>query len=434
MAYLHDIGRVCSDRATSGAMRGGNRVSRSARSRARSGRVWALVVFVAGFLSAGCDKMLTERPDPGTRFDQPIEGLGNGELGRFQAGQTQFRRGFSIEEGLGPVFNNRSCASCHSSDGRGVLENSLVRFSRAGDPAVAEGGPQLQDKAVPGADPETLPAGVEVSRRLPPPVFGVGLMEAITDSSILAHSDPGDSNADGISGRPNYVVAESYVPATEPGAGPAAKIGRFSRKAQVPALLQQVVEAYHQDMGITSSFRSTDNVNPLSTKPNPDHAPDPEVGGGELDDVMNYIRMLAPPSPGEWTDRRRQGEALFTSARCGSCHVPVMRTGMHEIEALSNRDVYIYSDLLLHDMGDGLADNRPDGQADGREWRTAPLWGMRLVREFLGGDMLLMHDGRARSVEAAIGLHGGEGAGARDAFAAMTADEKAALVDFVESR
>jgi CxxC motif-containing protein (DUF1111 family) len=111
-----------------------------------------------------------------------------------------------------------------------------------------------------------------------------------------------------------------------------------------------------------------------------------------------------------------------------------MRTGWHEIEPLRNRDVPIYSDLLIHDLGDGLADNRPDGSADGREWRTAPLWGMRLVREFLNGAMLLMHDGRARSVEEAIDLHGGEAAGARDAFQSMTPEERGALIDFVESR
>jgi CxxC motif-containing protein (DUF1111 family) len=434
MASFQDFGDVCPDRATGGAVRVGDLPSHSARPRGRVVVGGAVVAATALLSFLGCDRLLTSRPDPGTRFDQPIEGLGNGELGRFQAGQTQFRRGFSIDEGLGPVFNNRSCASCHSADGRGVLENSLVRFSRGADLVPAEGGPQLQDKAIPGADPEVLPAGVDVSRRLPPPVFGVGLIEAITDSSILAHADPTDADGDGISGRPNYVVAEAFVPATEPGAGPSPKIGRFSRKAQVPALLQQVVEAYHQDMGITSSFRPQDNLNPLSTKPNPDHAPDPEVGGGELDAVMNYVRMLAPPAPGEWTDRRRQGEALFAAAKCATCHVPVMRTGTHEIEALSNRDVTIYSDLLIHDLGDGLADNRPDGSADGKEWRTAPLWGMRLVREFLSGDMLLMHDGRARSVEEAIGLHGGEADGARAAFQALTPDERAALIDFVESR
>jgi CxxC motif-containing protein (DUF1111 family) len=434
MAYLRDLVAWCTGRAATFTVRAGTRPMQFATANRRSTLALLLTAALAGAIVAGCDRLLTERPDPGTRFDQPIEGLGNGELGRFQAGQAQFRRGFTIEEGLGPVFNNRSCASCHSADGRGVLENSLVRFSRGVDLIPGEGGPQLQDKAVPGADPETLPSGVDVSRRLPPPVFGVGLIEAITDSCILSHADPGDGDGDGISGRPNYVTAEAFVPATEPGGGPGPRIGRFSRKAQVPALLQQVIEAYHQDMGITSSFRPNDNVNPLSTKPNPDHARDPEVGGGEVDAVMNYVRMLAPPSPGEWTDRRRQGEALFAAATCATCHVPVMRTGWHDIEPLANRDVLIYSDLLIHDLGDGLADNRPDGAADGKEWRTAPLWGMRLVREFLSGNMLLMHDGRARSVTEAIQLHGGEALGARNAFQAMTPDERAALLDFVESR
>ena len=418
--------------------KGRPRVMHSARRARRVAWLDPAVVAICALALAplGCGDLLTTKPPAGTRFDQPLDGLGNGELGDFQDGQTQFRRAFSISEGLGPIFNNVSCASCHSGDGRGIPANTLTRFSRAGDLALAEGGPQIQDKAIPGAEPERLPVGVEVSHRLPPPVFGVGLVEAITDSTILANEDAGDGDGDGISGRVNWVTPPAFVPATEPGAGPGLRVGRFGRKAQVSSLLQQTVDAYHQDMGITSSFRSVENTNPLSNVvvPGLDGAPDPEVGGQAVNDVMQYMRMLAPPSPGEMTPRREQGATLFATATCASCHIPSLRTGAHEIEALADRDVALFSDLLLHDLGDGLADNRPDGGADGHEWRTAPLWGLRIAREFLNGALFLLHDGRARSVEEAVRLHGGEAAGARDAFVAMSADERAALLDFVESR
>lgn len=396
----------------------------------------AVAICLLALLGAGCDKLLTTPPAHGERFDQPLPGLDNGELGDFQDGQTQFRRAFTIADGLGPIFNNVSCATCHSGDGRGTTANTLTRFSRGTDLVVGEGGPQIQDKAIPGAVAERLPAGVDVSLRMPPAVFGVGLIEALTDSVILTHADPSDADADGISGRPNMVTPPGFVPATEPGAGPGLRVGRFGRKAQVSSLLQQTATAYHQDMGITSPYFPTENVNPLAPAglPDPDRAPDPEVDAGKVNDVIQYMRMLAPPSPGDWTDSRRRGQTLFASARCAVCHVPTMHTGQHEIEALSNRDVTLYSDLLLHDLGLGLADNRPDGDADGQEWRTAPLWGLRIAREFLNGQLLLLHDGRAHSVDEAIRLHGGEAAAARDAFLAMPAADRAALIDFVESR
>jgi len=391
---------------------------------------------VAALMSAGCGKLLTTEPSAGERFDQPLDGLSNGELGDFQDGHTQFRKAFTINEGLGPIFNNVSCASCHSGDGRGKPENVLVRFSRGTDLDFSEGGPQLQDKAIPGAVAERLPSGVDVSYRLPPPVFGVGLIEAISDSTIAAGEDPGDANADGISGRVNWVTPAPYLPADDPGGGTTPRAGRFGRKGSVSSLVQQVTEAYHQDMGITSEFRPVENVNPLGPEvaAGVDRAPEPEVSVAKIHDLAQYMRMLAPPSPGEMTPARERGQTLFAGARCTGCHTPVLHTGPHEIEALSNRDVALYSDLLLHDLGDALADNRPDGSADGHEWRTAPLWGMRIAREFLGGRLLLLHDGRAHSVDEAVRLHGGEASAARDAYLAMPTADKLDVVDFVESR
>ncbi len=392
-----------------------------------------LLVLLAG---AACNEFGTEAPDDADLFDAPLPGLTPEELAAFVRGDEQFGVAFVPATGLGPIFNNVSCASCHSGDGRGRPENALTRFSRGSDLATDIGGPQLQDKAIPGAEPERLPAGVNTSLRLPPPVFGVGLIEAIPVATILANADSTDQDADGISGRPNMVTPGAFVPPTEPGGGSGPQLGRFSRKAQVTSLLQQIVEAYHQDMGVTSDFLPSENVNPLSGTPTEaaDLADDPEVATSDLQAVIHYVRTLAPPAPGGDTPQRQLGGDLFQQVGCTGCHIPVLQTGSNPIQALAFKPVTLYSDLLLHDMGDALADNRPDGAASGREWRTTPLWGLRVMREFLNGDAFLMHDGSARSVEEAILLHGGEALSARDAFANLPGNDRAALLDFVESR
>jgi CxxC motif-containing protein (DUF1111 family) len=188
-------------------------------------------------------------------------------------------------------------------------------------------------------------------------------------------------------------------------------------------------------MGITTDFLPVENVNPLAQQVGiaADKIGDPEIPAATVHAVTTYIRLLAPPAPGELTAERIEGRDLFTSVGCASCHVPEMNTGAHEIAALANKPVRLFSDLLLHDMGDALADNRPDRQASGREWKTPPLWGLRLVPQFLNGQMLLMHDGRARSIEEAILLHGGEAAGARTRFSALTPAQRRALIAYLES-
>lgn len=384
------------------------------------------IAFVA---LAACSDAFTSSPDPGDVFDGPVDGLTPAELAAFVEGDEQFGRPFAPADGLGPIFNNVSCAACHSGDGRGRPENVLLRFTGLG-------GPQLQDKAIVGAVPEVLPAGVAVSGRLPPPVFGVGLIEAIPEATIVARADSLDADGDGISGRPNWVTPPPWVPADQPGAGPGLRVGRFSRKAQVTTLLQQVTEAYHQDMGITSDFLPVENTNPQTSSATEaaDRVLDPEIPAATIRSVLAYIRTLAPPAPGADTPERQRGRVVFDSVGCASCHVPVMMTGPSTIAALANRPVSLYSDLLLHDMGPGLADYRPDGSAGGVEWRTAPLWGLRLMRDFLNGDEFLLHDGRARSIDQAILLHGGEAQGARDRFAALTPADRAAVVNFVGSR
>ena len=399
-------------------------------------RISSIAATVALLLSSvsGCDELTTEAPGDGDVFDAALPGLTNDQLAAFARGDAEFERRFAPTTGLGPIFNNVSCASCHGGDGRGRLSNALQRIGSVEDDFLrAVGGPQIQDKAIAGADAERLPTGVAVSLRLPPPVFGSGLIDAIPDAAILSRADPDDRDGDGISGRPNLVTPADYV---VPNAEAGQRIGRFGRKAQTATLVEQTTEAYHQDMGITSEFRPRENFNPLSSVPADvaDRAVDPEITLGTLQAVVHYLRTLAPPKPGADTDARTQARAAFATVGCASCHVPVLQTGASPIGALSNRPVELYSDLLLHDMGDALADNRPDGSATGREWRTTPLWGLRLMREFLNGQVLLMHDGRARTVEEAILLHGGEARRARDAFAALTDGQRRALIDFVESR
>ena len=395
----------------------------------------ALAVGAAAGLA--CADLVTSPVPDSELFDAPLPGLTASELAAFVRGDEEFSRRFSPATGLGPIFNNASCFSCHSGDGRGRLENALRRVGTPDDEFLASlGGPQIQDKAISGAEAERVPEGVPVSVRLPPPVFGVGLIEAIPDSVILAGADPDDADGDGISGRPNWVTTAAFVPPTEPGGDGQPRIGRFGRKGQVSSLFQQTVEAYHQDIGITSEFLPAEPRNPLASVPTDavDVVPDPEITTSVILAVVHYIRTLAPSGPGAMTDRRREGQALFQSVGCAQCHTPTLRTGAHRIAAVANRDVELFSDLLLHDMGDALADNRPDGQASGREWKTPPLWGLRLMRQFLNGDAFLLHDGRARTVEEAIRLHDGEARRARDAFAALTAEQRRALLDFVESR
>ena len=381
--------------------------------------------------------MLTEAPDVADVFDAPVPGLTAAEAAAFARGDAEFSRRFAPATGLGPIFNNTSCFSCHSGDGRGRIENSLSRIGSADDQFLSHlGGPQIQDKAIPGAEFERLPPGVPVSVRLPPPVFGAGLIEAIPAAAILALADPTDADGDGISGRANMVTSADFVPSNEPGAGPGQHLGRFGRKAQTSSLARQVIEAYLQDIGVTSDFTPHENRNPLSSVPVEavDRATDPEISASTVLATLHYIRTLAPPAPGGMTTGREEGRQLFSSMGCAKCHAPSFTTGPHQIAALSNKEVTLYSDLLLHDMGDELADNRPDGQATGREWRTTPLWGLRLMRNFLNGDAFLLHDGRARSVEEAILLHGGEAKRARDLFASASEANRAALLDFVESR
>jgi len=397
-------------------------------------------LFTAALLlvaATGCDTLLTAAPDDGELFDAPVEGLSTEEMAAFVRGDEEFGRRFAASTGLGPIFNNVSCASCHSGDGRGRLDNALHRIGTAADAFLGSlGGPQIQDKAIPGAYAESVPSGTAVSVRLPPPVFGVGLIEAIPESAILANADSADADRDGISGRPNWVYAADYVPAGTPGGGAERRLGRFGRKAQTSNLVEQTVGAYSQDMGITSDFLPVEVTNPSSVAQTlaADRVADPEVTSSTVASVVHYIRTLAPPRPGSESSAVAEGRTHFERIGCARCHTPAFTTGTSVVTALTGQRVELYSDLLLHDMGDELADGRPDGEASGREWKTPPLWGLRLMRQFLNGDAFLLHDGRARTVDEAIRMHGGEGRAARDAYVALPEAQRATLLKFVESR
>lgn len=381
-----------------------------------------------------CDALLTEAPADGETFDAPIAGLSTTQLAAFVRGDEGFGKAFTVHEGLGPLFNQPSCESCHPGDGRGSARTSFVRFGywngMAFDQLLSEGGPQLQERSIPGVPPEIIPASANgISVRTGPTVFGLGLIEAIPDSVILAYADETDSNADGISGRPNLVAAPDYL-----GQGPGPHMGRFGRKAGIAFLLHQVVNAYQQDIGITTDFLPVENAHPQAGVPVRDDVPDPELPAAVVNDVVFYLQTLAPPRQGDETPEIIAGKQLFSSIGCASCHRPSMQTGSdHPITALRNKEVHLYSDLLLHDMGPELADGFYEGMATGTEWRTTPLWGLRLIREFLGGTPVYLHDGRTSDLREAITAHGGEAQAAKDAYLQLSESDKQALIKFLES-
>ena len=379
----------------------------------------------------GCDTLLTEPPPEGDDFVSPLPGMTPAQTATFIEGDEAFEQAFVPETGLGPLFNNVSCEGCHPEDGRGTEADAFFRFSLGDDLLRDLGGPQLQDRAIPGVSPEVLPFGVDKSRRMPPPVFGMGLIEAIPEATILGRADPNDEDGDGISGRPNLVSPADFVPAGEVGAGEGLQLGRFSRKANVSSLVQQVAEAYHQDMGITSDFLPFENPHPQGGGPIRDSAPDPEISSNTVMAAVFYVRMLAPPRQIEPTGAAAEGRTLFENLGCGACHVPVMKTGPSALAGLNEVDVALYSDLLLHDMGPELADGRPDGQATGTEWRTAPLWGLRVQSDFTGGETFYMHDGRTTSLHEAILLHGGEAEASKNQYGRLRAESQAALQAFL---
>lgn len=388
----------------------------------------------------------------------------------------------SARDGLGPLFNSNSCQGCHTKDGRGQPPQSiadthftsLVRLSipptTADHELVAKlvgvvpeptYGDQLQPLAIQGLPAEGKPVvkydtingqfkdgtpyellkpklsitelnygalhpSTLLSMRVAPVMVGMGLLEAIPETAILAFADPDDRNGDGISGRPNRVW-DIKTQQTQ--------LGRFGWKANQPTVEQQTAGAFHGDIGITSSLFPEQSCSP--TQKDCLAAPDggkPEVSDEILSQVTFYASTLAVPARRQVTAPQVQvGQVIFNKSACASCHIPHYVTGNKAgFPELEHQSIQPFTDLLLHDMGEGLADDRPDFEVTGSEWRTPPLWGIGMV-ETVNGHTRFLHDGRARNLMEAILWHGGEAENSKQAVLALNATERAALLAFLNS-
>ena len=412
-------------------------------------------------------------------FELSARNLDNELRRTFEVGDSFFNQNWvtapastEARDGLGPTHNAQSCSSCHSHDGRGkppdnaddpvrglLLRLSITSANGPLDEPVYGG--QLQDRSiagvpaegriaisyeeVPGQYPDGTPytlrrpaygieelaigpihPEVQISPRVAPVTFGMGLLEAIPEDRVLELADPKDENGDGISGRANYVwdVVQGKL-----------TLGRFGWKANQPTVIQQAAGAFLGDIGITSSLFPDENcpVEQEACRRSPTGGA-PQISDARLEKVTIYVQTLAVPAMRNTEDKAvKQGARLFVESQCSACHTPRHETGeTHALEPLRSQVIFPYTDLLLHDMGPGLADNRPDGLPSGTEWRTPPLWGIGLV-DTVNGHTMFLHDGRARSIEEAILWHGGEAESSKNYFTGLTREERQALIKFLES-
>ncbi|MNK78227.1 Cytochrome c [compost metagenome] len=434
----------------------------------------------------------TVRKTDQNAFSMPSANLPPSRRVDFSVGNSFFRSPWVIapstttaRDGLGPLFNTNACQGCHIKDGRGHpptpddvnAVSMLVRLSIPDAPVYAKVieqlgvvpepvyGGQFQDMAVPGVAPEgkvrvdytAVPVrfkdGTEVELRKPslnitqlgygpmhpdtrfsarvaPPMIGLGLLEAIPDEAILANAEAQAKANNGISGRPNRVWDDAQQKTV---------LGRFGWKAGQPNLNQQNVHAFSGDMGLTTSLRPVDDCTDAQTacKQAPSgNGPngEPEVSDNILRLVLFYSRNLAVPARRDVSAPEvLAGKTLFYQAGCQSCHTPKYTTAANAAEPeLANQVIRPYSDLLLHDMGDGLADNRSEFQASGRQWRTPPLWGIGLTQA-VSGHTQFLHDGRARNLLEAVLWHGGEAKAAQQQVLSFNAEQRAALLAFLNS-
>ncbi len=416
-------------------------------------------------------------------FGLPAPGLTNEERRLFERGDSFFTQNWvtapastDARDGLGPTFNAQSCSSCHGHDGRGFpLEDSggdprlglLLRLSIPGvDPVTGKPNPdpnyggQLQDRAILDVAPEAtvsveyqliegtygdgtpyvlrkptfsvenlaygpLSDDIMISPRLAPQVMGVGLLEAIPETDIIANADPDDVDGDGISGRANIVW--------DPKLG-SKNLGRFGWKAEVSTVENQVAEAFSGDIGITSVLAPEQNC-PAAQKSCADspNGGTPELTDERLGTVTFYNRTLSVPAMRDTESSTvLAGAERFHSMGCVSCHIDTFVTAADGLPVLSNQTIHPYTDLLVHDMGPELADDRPIFEADGQEWRTPPLWGLGLIDD-VNGERYLLHDGRARTIEEAILWHGGEAETSAENFRTATKKERDEVIMFLEA-
>lgn len=393
-------------------------------------------VVVAGIIASvaliqACSKTGPAAPAGDEILDGPVDGLSYDQNRQFVVGDLAFNDEiFTTQTGLGSIFVATSCGSCHAGDGKGHPFTTLTRFGQTdstGNRFLNLGGPQLQNRALPGYTAEQIPAGATFSKFTPPANTGLGFLELVSDADILAMADPSDANGDGISGVPNYEYLPSFItpfPNAIPKNGK--YIHRFGKKAAAYNLLHQTVNAYNQDIGITSSFEPRDVYSGLDI--------DPEVTDLTVRNVVFYLQTLkAPVQRHQNDDEIILGKSIFIQAGCESCHKQTLSTGFSPVSALSNKTFHPYTDLLLHDMGPALDDGYTEGNAKTSEWRTPPLWGLGLSPNSQGGSYFLLHDGRAKSVEEAIQLHGGEATGSKNKFTQLSATDRNALLKFLKS-
>ncbi|MET0533310.1 MAG: di-heme oxidoredictase family protein [Steroidobacter sp.] len=415
-------------------------------------------------------------------FSRPAPNLTVAQRGEFFIGNAFFNSPWvvapasaSARDGLGPLFNARSCDACHNNDGRGrppakadeqpvslVLQfatstpgdnnepqadpNYGVNFNPFAIGGIpAEGKVRITHREIKGeyADgtaytllaPEysfedlaygELAADTKLSPRVAPSVFGSGLLEAIPEAQIMERNDPDDSNKDGISGRPNQV----WDPLVK-----RAVLGRFGWKLNQPDIAHQTAAAFSSEIGMSTSFRPQQICTAVQTA----CAAAPQGGEPEISDeifnhMVNYQRMLGVPMRRDLESPQvKHGAELFLSAGCESCHRATFKTGQIEGQPwLSGQTVHPFTDLLLHDMGEGLADGRADFVASGSEWRTQPLWGIGLQKT-VNGHTRFLHDGRARDVSEAILWHAGEAERAKETFRQMSQQDREALLEFIDS-
>jgi len=382
-------------------------------------------------LYLSCSKVLPGAPEDDQILDGPIDGLTSEQKRMFLRGDVAFNDNiFNQAKGLGPLFVNNSCGSCHAGDGKGHPFTTLTRFGQS-DTLVNKflhlGGPQLQHRAIIGFQAEQIPTGATFSSFTPPANTGLGFFEAVSDATLMALADENDTNGDGISGRPNWVNVPQYS-LIRPGSitRNGKYIGRFGKKALVYDLLQQTVNAYNQDMGINSTYERFSTYNGQDA--------DPEVSNQTVQDVVFYLQTLkAPIQRNQNEPDVRSGRQLFININCGKCHIPELKTESFPIAALSNKTFSPFTDLLLHDMGSALDDGYTEGSALTSEWRTPALWGLGLSQNSQGGQIFLMHDGRAKSIEQAIALHGGEAQQSKQSFQQLNVTQKSQLIKFLKS-
>lgn len=393
--------------------------------------IFTTILMLSVFGIIACEKIFPSAPSNDEILDGNVEGLTHEQLRQHKLGDDAFNNEiFSSQTGLGPIFVATSCGSCHAGDGKGTPFTTLVRFGQfdsTGNRFLAQGGPQLQNRALPGFKPESIPQGATFAKFTPPSTTGLGYLELVSDEDILALADPGDADDDGISGTPNWNHLPSYImPSSNSISQNGKYICRFGKKASVFGLIQQVVLAYNQDIGITSAYEPIDVYS--------GHEFDPEVSGSVISSVVFYLQTLkAPLTRNQNEPTVIQGKKIFIEIGCNGCHKESLKTGYSPINALSNKEFHPYTDLLLHDMGPELDDGYTEGSAKTYEWRTAPLWGLGLSPKSQGGRYFLMHDGRANSIEGAINLHGGEAARSRSNFQQLKSQQRDALIKFLES-